>query len=66
MEVLESINPTGLPPHELNLKVGSVIIVMRNLNVRESLCNGTRLVVTRLGHRVIEAIHILGSLRGKK
>lgn len=65
-EVLESINPSGLPPHELSLKVGSVIIVMRNLNVRESLCNGTRLLVTRLGHRVIEAIHITGSLRGKK
>lgn len=66
MEVLESINPSGLPPHELSLKVGSVIIVMRNLNVRESLCNGTRLLVTRMGHRVIEAIHISGFLRGKK
>ncbi|KAH7668205.1 hypothetical protein AAVH_42955, partial [Aphelenchoides avenae] len=66
MEVLESINPTGLPPHELNLKVGSAIIVMRNLDVRESLCNGTRLVVTRLGHRVIEAIHILGPFAARK
>lgn len=66
VEVMESINPSALPPHELKLKVGSVIIVMRNLNVRESLCNGTRLLVTRLGHRVIEAIHITGSLRGKK
>ncbi|KAH7714910.1 hypothetical protein AAVH_17712 [Aphelenchoides avenae] len=66
MEVLESINPIGLPPHELNLKAGSVMIVMRYLNARESLCNGIRLAVTRLGHRVIEAINILGSLRGKK
>lgn len=66
VEVMESINPSALPPHELKLKVGSVVIVMRNLNVRESICNGTRLLVTRLGHRVIEAVHIIGSLRGKK
>lgn len=65
-EVMESVNPSGLPPHELKLKVGAVVIVMRNLNVSESLCNGTRLLVTRLGHRVIEAVHISGSLRGKK
>lgn len=66
VEVMESINPTALPPHELNLKVGSVVIVVRNLNVREGLCNGTRLLITRLGLRVIEAVHISAHNLGKK
>lgn len=36
-----------LPPHNLQLKVGSVIIVLRNLN-QPLLCNSTRLTVKRL------------------
>lgn len=66
VEVMESANPVGLPPHELNLKVGAVIILMRNLNVRDSLCNGTRLLITRLGQRVINAQHISGDKQGRK
>ncbi|KAH7675994.1 ATP-dependent helicase RRM3-like protein [Aphelenchoides avenae] len=66
VEVMESANPSGLPPHELNLKVGAVIMLMRNLNVRDALCNGTRLLITRLGQRVIEAVHISGDIQGRK
>lgn len=36
-----------LPKHELKLKVGCVIMVMRNLNQIMGICNGTRMVVKK-------------------
>jgi ATP-dependent DNA helicase PIF1 len=45
----------GKPPHNLQLKVGSLVILLRNLNPPR-LCNGTRLVIKKLMKNVIEAI----------
>lgn len=44
-EFLNSINVASLPPHQLNLKVGAIVILIRNLNFKKGLCNGVRLVV---------------------
>ena len=37
-----------MPEHWLFLKVGSIIMLLRNLNVHSGLCNGTRLIVKEL------------------
>jgi ATP-dependent DNA helicase PIF1 len=47
-EYLNSKLPNGLPPHNLKLKVGVVVILLRNLNPAQGLCNGTRLRVDRI------------------
>jgi hypothetical protein len=44
-----------MPPHELNLKTDSIIILLRNINIKLGLCNGTRMRVLRLMENVIEA-----------
>ena len=44
-EFLNSLNPTGLPPFQLDLKVGCPIMLLRNIALKEGLCNGTRLIV---------------------
>jgi ATP-dependent DNA helicase PIF1 len=44
-----------MPPHNLQLKVGSPVILLRNLNPPR-LCNGTQLVIKKLMKNVIEAI----------
>uniref|UniRef100_A0A0D3CTB3 ATP-dependent DNA helicase n=1 Tax=Brassica oleracea var. oleracea TaxID=109376 RepID=A0A0D3CTB3_BRAOL len=38
----------GLPRHCLKLKVGAPIMCLRNMDVADGLCNGTRLIVTQL------------------
>ena len=60
-EVLNSLNFPRLPNHRLELKKGAPIIFLRNLNQLEGLCNGTRLIITRLGDKVSEAEVITGS-----
>jgi hypothetical protein len=59
VEYLNSINVSGLPLAKLSLKVGCPVMVLRNLNPQEGVCNGTRGIVTCLANRVVE-IRILG------
>ena len=46
---------SGLPPHHLILKVGAVIILIKNLSVRLKHVNGGRYLVTRLTDNLIFA-----------
>ncbi|PIA40390.1 hypothetical protein AQUCO_02500236v1 [Aquilegia coerulea] len=54
-DTLNSLDPSSLPPFRLRLKVGSPIMLLRNIAPRDGLCNGTRLIVERWATRVIEA-----------
>ena len=60
-EFLNSVTPSGMPEHDLKLKEGCPIILIRNLDQKKGLCNGTRLIVKSLGARIIEAEIISGS-----
>lgn len=66
VEFLNTLTPSGMPRHRLRLKVGSIIMLLRNLNVKRGLCNGTRLVVTALKTNVIQAEVLTGSAEGEK
>ncbi|KAM0010388.1 putative DNA helicase [Helianthus debilis subsp. tardiflorus] len=65
-EYLNLLNFSGLPPHILELKVNAPIILLRNLNPIEGLCNGTRMIVTQLLSRIIEAQIMTGKFIGKR
>ncbi|CAG8484680.1 5829_t:CDS:2, partial [Acaulospora morrowiae] len=54
VEYLNSLNPAGMPPSKLDLKIGCPIILFRNLSSYQGLCNGSRLVVTRLTDHIVE------------
>jgi ATP-dependent DNA helicase PIF1 len=65
-EFLRSLQIPGLPPGELKLKIGIPIILLRNLNPSEGLCNGTRLICRSLQNKVIDAQIITGSHVGRR
>ena len=44
-ELLNTFEASGLPKHELRLKRHMPVMLLRNLNPRAGLCNGTRLLV---------------------
>lgn len=64
-EFLNSLDVPGLPLHNLQLKFGSVVIMLRNLN-QPKLCNGTRLAVTKLMSNVILARVLKGKFKSEE
>ncbi|KAI3509189.1 hypothetical protein L1887_24277 [Cichorium endivia] len=65
-DVLNGLKPSGLPNHKLVLKVGVPVMLLRNIDQKSSLCNGTRLWVISLGNRVIEVKVISGNNIGNR
>ena len=60
-EYLNSINSSGLPPHLLTVKIGSPLLLIRNLNPKQGLCNGTHLVVKEVMNRLLKVEIMNGS-----
>ncbi|KAG5610801.1 hypothetical protein H5410_022082 [Solanum commersonii] len=65
-EFLNNIKCSGVPNHSITLKVGVPVMLLRNIDQSARLCNGTRLIVTKLGNQVIEAKVLSGQMVGQK
>lgn len=64
VEFLNSLSPSGMPPHNLQVNVGAIIMLLRNLNTKGGLFNGTRLQVTKLSQNLISATILTGTAKG--
>ncbi|KAL2993105.1 hypothetical protein AAZX31_10G089500 [Glycine max] len=64
-EFLNSLTTSDLLNHNIKIKIGSPIMLLRNLDQSQGLCNGTRLIVTRLAKHVIAADIISGKNIGQ-
>lgn len=64
-EFLNSIKISGLPNHFLKLKVGAIIMLLRNIDPKGDFCNGTRLQIIQMTDHVIWARLITGNENDK-
>ena len=66
MEFLNSLTVSGLPPHYLRLKIGCPVILLRNIDPSNGLCNGSRLICRGFQQNVIDAEIVVGQHAGKR
>ncbi len=64
-EFLKALLPRGFPQSTMKLKVGVPDMLLRNINASKDLCNGKRLIVTRLHQNCIAARIIGGAFNGR-
>ncbi|XP_016164466.1 uncharacterized protein LOC107606985 [Arachis ipaensis] len=55
----------GLPLHQICLKEGVPVMLLRNIDQSNGLCNGTKIQVRHLGNHVIEYIILTGDQTGR-
>ena len=53
-EYLQTLGPSNFPLAKLVLKVGCIVMLLRNLNPRKGLCNGTRLMIKEIGRYILK------------
>lgn len=64
-EFLNSISHSGLPPAILKVKKGVPLMVLRNLDPQNGVCNGTRCILISSTRRVLKVQLIGGEYHGK-
>ena len=66
LEFLNSLKINDLPPHKMKLKVGSIVMCIRNVNKAEGLMNGTRVKILYLhAHMIHGEIVTEGNFKGR-
>ena len=66
VEYLNQINCTGLPLAKLEVKIGCPVMILRNLDAANGVCNGSRGILIRYAQRVMEVELITGDHIGHK
>lgn len=64
--LLHKLNPVGLPPHRLRVKVGSIVTLLRDLNTSSQLSKSQHLRIIRAGKDRLECLVLDGQLEGTK
>ncbi|XP_028079275.1 ATP-dependent DNA helicase PIF1-like [Camellia sinensis] len=63
-DFLHSLNPIGLPPHKLLLKLNCPILMLRNIDASKGLCNGKRLIYHKFEIHLIVVEIAVGDYKG--
>ncbi|CAG5166151.1 uncharacterized protein ALTATR162_LOCUS6889 [Alternaria atra] len=64
--LLHKLNPVGLPPHRLRIKIGCIVSVLRDLNTSSQLSKSQHLRVLRCENDRLECLVLDGQLQGTK
>lgn len=63
-EFLSSLNPSGMAKQSLKLKIGGVVMLLRNICIQDGLCNGTRLAVLKIEKSILHCKILTGEKAG--
>ncbi|XP_024016211.1 ATP-dependent DNA helicase PIF1-like [Eutrema salsugineum] len=65
-EFLNSIKMSAFPNHVMKLREGTPVMLLRNIDSKNGLCNGTILIITKMANYVLQAQIIPDSKVGEK
>ena len=65
LNYINSLTPSGMPPHDLQLKPNCIVTLLRNINPKNGLCNGTRLQVLNVHQRYLQCRNLTGQFNGQ-
>ena len=65
-EYLQYLDVPGLPPSTLRLCPGALVMLLRNLDYEDGLCNGTRCLVIAMSPRALDVLVLTGVGKGKR
>jgi hypothetical protein len=65
-EIQNSLTISGLPPHKLVLKVNCIVLLIRKLNTKEALVNGTRMRIKCMHRSAIDCAVLTRTARDKR
>jgi hypothetical protein len=65
-EIQISLTIRGFPPHKLVLKVNCIVLLIRNLNTKEALVNGTRMRIKFMHRSATDCEVFTGTARNKR
>lgn len=60
VEYLHTLCPSGMPPHSLTLKIGMIIMLLRNFDTIRGHCNGSRYILKKIQPHVLLAQLVSG------
>ena len=64
-EFLNTLCPSGMPPHRITLKVGMVIMLLRNFDQQNGHCNGSRYIIVQILPHLLVATSVIGVNAGR-
>uniref|UniRef100_A0A8C5G907 ATP-dependent DNA helicase n=1 Tax=Gouania willdenowi TaxID=441366 RepID=A0A8C5G907_GOUWI len=57
---LKTLCPSGMPPHRIYLKVGMVIMLLRNFDQQNGHCNGSRYIIEEILPHLLVTKSVIG------
>jgi len=66
VDFLNSLTISDLQPHKIVLKVNCIILLIRNLNTKEALVNGTRMRIKFMHRNAVNCEVLTGTVHNKR